>query len=433
MKIFYDMIKTMKTIKPQTLKGFRDFLPKEMVIRQKVIDTLKKVFESYGFEPLETPALEYAETLLGKYGPDADRLVYTFTDRGGRQVGLRYDLTVPASRVLAQYADKIPLPFKRYQIQSVWRAEKPQKGRYREFTQCDADIFGTASPLADAEIIALIYNCLKAVKFENFIIRINSRQVIFSLLKNLGITNQQEQLKMTRIIDKLDKIGRQKVAEELKEPEKLFALLQKAKPDENLKKVLDYLPKLGIEAKYFKFDPTLVRGLDYYTGPIFETIVEKPKNLPDRSAGGPADEQIGSLGGGGRYDNLVATLGGPNLPATGYSFGLDRICEVIQKQNLWPEISATSTKVLVTIFSADLLEKSLELASLLRDKGINTELYPEAEDKLDKQIKYADKKGIPYVLILGPEEVEKKMITLKSLRTGRQTTVPPEKIISYLP
>ncbi len=411
-------------IKLQTLKGFRDFLPEEMVIRQKVINTLKEVFASYGFEPLETPALEYAETLLGKSGEETDKLVYSFEDKGGRKVGLRYDLTVPVSRVLAQYQGQIPLPFKRYQIQTTWRAEKPQKGRYREFTQCDIDSFGSASPLVDAEIIAVVFNCLKKLGFEKFVIKINSRQVLFELMKGVGIA-EDKQLAVVRSLDKLEKTDPGEVKSELKQLglteekiKKLFSLIEKAQPDKNLEQLFKYLKELGVEEKYYQFEPTLARGLDYYTGPIFEAVVEKPK--------------IGSIVGGGRYDNLIADLGGPDVPATGVSFGLDRICDVIQEQNLWPNLPPTLTKVLVSIFSPEYLENSIEIANRLRAEGLPTELYLDPETKLDKQLKYADKKGIPYVIILGPEEIKKGKVTLKDMKTGTQEKISLKNLIPKL-
>lgn len=409
----------------QPLKGFRDFLPEQMVIRQRVIDTLKQVFESYGFEPLETPSLEYSTTLLGKYGEDADKLVYTFKDKGGREIGLNYDLTVSTSRVLALYQGKIPLPFRRYQIQRIWRAEKPQKGRYREVLQCDVDTFGIASPLADAEIVALTYDCLKRLNFEKFTIKVNSRQVLFKLMGDLGIKQKNQQLSILRTIDKLDKTNLSEVKNELKQKgfssekiEKLLSLVKSAQPDKNLKQLFNYLNNFKVDKKFYQFDPTLVRGLDYYTGPVFETYVEKPK--------------IGSITGGGRYNNLVAALGGPDIPATGTSIGLDRICDVIKEQNLWPEISPTPTKVLVTVFSPELLDKSIKIATLLRSSNkVNTELYPNPSAKLDKQLKYANRKGIPYVAILGPDEVKKNEVTIKDLKTGQQKSLSLNKINQF--
>ncbi len=411
--------------KSQTLKGFRDFLPEEMAIRQKVIKTLEKVFESYGYAPLETPSLEYAETLLGKYGEEADKMVYTFKDKGNRNLGLIYDLTVPASKVLALYSQKINLPFKRYQIQRIWRAEKPQKGRYREVLQCDIDSFGTTSPLADAEIIAIIYDCLKKLNFKKFSIRINSRQVLFKMMKDLGITQEKQQLSIFRSLDKLEKFKISEVKNELKKKglsqekiNKLFSLIKTAQPDDNLKQLFNYLKSFEINEKYYQFDPTLVRGLDYYTGPIFETYVEEPK--------------IGSITGGGRYDKLVADLGGPDIPATGTTIGLDRICDVIKEKNLMPDLSPTPIKVFVTIFSSEYFENSIETIKKLRKSGINVELYLDPNAKLDKQLKYADRKNIPFVIILGPEEIKKKVITLRDMKAKSQKQLSLKQLLEKL-
>jgi histidyl-tRNA synthetase len=413
----------MAKIKPQTLKGFRDFLPEEMVIRQKVINTLKEVFESYGFQPLETPALEYAETLLGKYGEEADKLIYAFEDKGGRKVGLRYDLTVPVSRVLAQYQNQIPLPFKRYQIQRVWRADKPQAGRYREFLQCDIDIIGSSSFLSDAEIITCLLACIEKLGIKDYKLFINDR----NFFKEQGI----EEIKIIRALDKLPPlfkdefpgneiitILRDKASLSLEESEKKEREIENAPEPESIVKIKEFAKKMGADIDKIKFSPWLARGLDYYTGPIFELVARGTKNL--------------SLGGGGRYDNLIAKLGGPNIPATGVSFGLDRICDVIKEQNLWPEVSPTSTKVLVTIFSPEFLEKSIETANKLRKAEIPTELFLDPETKIDKQLKYADKKGIPYVIILGPEEIKKGEVTLKNMKTGAQEKTSLENLIPKL-
>lgn len=417
-------MKKMKKNQPQALKGFRDFLPEDMAVRQRVINTLREIFESYGFEPLETPALEYAETLLGKYGAEADKLVYTFKDKGERKVGLRYDLTVPVSRVLAQYQNQIPLPFKRYQIQKVYRAEKPQKGRFREFTQCDIDSFGSSSPLTDAEIIAVTYESLKKLGFEKFTIKINSRQVLFKLMTDLGIKDQSKQLSLIQTIDKLDKKELGEVKKELQEKgltlgqvDSLLELLNNTKPDENLSELLDYLKLMGVDKSFYQFDPTLVRGLDYYTGPVFETYVEKPK--------------IGSITGGGRYDKLIAQLGGPDIPATGTTIGLDRICEVIKDQKLLPNFSPTPTKALITVFDPKYLACSIKLANNLRQK-VNTELYPDPKARLDKQFKYADRKGIPFAIVLGPDEIKQDKISLKNLKTGQQESLDFDTVIKKL-
>jgi histidyl-tRNA synthetase len=408
--------------KIQTLKGFRDFLPQKMVIRNEVIKRLRSVFERYGFEELQTPTLEYAEVLKGKYGEEAEKLMYLFQDPGGRDVGLRYDLTVPLARVASSYPE-IPKPFKRYQIQPAWRAENTQKGRYREFYQCDADIVGSNSPLADAEIIAVINDALSAIGFSSFTVRINSRQVLFSIMEMAGIPNEKY-LSVIQSIDKLDKKTKEEVELELetkgisKEQIKaVFDSISKAKPDEYLTETVSFAKKLGVSDN-LQFDPILARGLDYYTGPIYETVVKEPK--------------IGSITGGGRYDNLLKTLGGPNLPAVGTTLGLERICDVIEELNLWPDISRTSTKVLITIFSENILEKSLSLASMLRMNNINTEVYPELNSKMDKQLKYANQKGIPFVAIIGPDEASNDMVVLKDMKTGEQEKLSTDDIIKKL-
>ncbi len=407
---------------PQTLKGFRDFLPNEMRVRNFVLDTIRSVFENFGFEPLETPSLEYASTLLGKYGDEADRLVYTFKDRGDREVGLIYDLTVPVSRVLATYRNEIPLPFKRYQIQRVWRAEKPQKGRYREFVQCDFDIFGVESSLANAEIIAVIYKVLKSLAFNNFTIRINSRPLLFSILEESGITEKNQQLDVLRIIDKIGKIPEERVIEELEKNNftswvdgRDLKWLNSIRPSEDISKILDYLKSMGLEEKYYCFDPTLVRGLDYYTGSIFEAEIEGFS---------------GSVAGGGRYDNLIKQMGGPDIPAVGASLGLDRICEILSERCSVSNLNQAkpTTQVLVTIFDESLTSQSLEIFSILQSTEKNVEIYPDPTAKLEKQIKYADRKGIPFVAILGPDEVKENKVTIKDLRTGEQKTVGRKEI-----
>jgi len=393
----------------QTLKGFRDFLPNSMAIRSKVISTLKTVFESYGFSELQTPTLEYAEVLTGKYGEEAEKLMYLFKDQGGRAVGLKYDLTVPLARVMGQYPD-LPRPFKRYQIQPAFRAENTQKSRYRELYQCDIDTVGASSPTADAEILAIISDSLTALKFTDFTIRINSRQILFDLIIKSNIPSNKS-LTVLQSIDKLDKKTKEEVSLELETKQisslqikDLFYYLDKAQPNTQLKEIINLAKKMG--AKNVKFDPILVRGLDYYTGAIFETMVEKPK--------------IGSITGGGRYDQLIKTLGGPDLPAVGTTIGLDRICDVISDLNLWPDLPVSPTRILITIFSPDLINNSIELSLRLRQNSINCELYPDPNTKLDKQLKYTSQKGIPFAAILGPEEVAKKMVTLKNMQTGEQ-------------
>ena len=409
----------------QLLKGFRDFLPEQMRVRNYVLSVMKEVFESFGFEPLETPSLEYKQTLLGKYGQETDRLVYTFKDKGNRDVGLIYDLTVPVSRVLASYRNRIKLPFKRYQVQKVWREDRPQKGRYREFTQCDFDIFGVISPLADAEIIAIIFEVLRRLKLEKFVIRINSRQVLFTILEKLGIKEVKQQQAILQSIDKLDKKSVETVREELIQKgftdglvESVFKELKRAVPDQNLQLMLELVESFGVPKEFFRFDPTLARGLAYYTGIIFETIMKEPK--------------IGSVTGGGRYDKLISQLGGPDIPATGTTIGLDRICDVISELKLFKERRKTTTQVLVTVFNESLINESLKNFRLLKEKCLNVEIYLDLGSSLKKQLKYADKKGIPFAIILGPKEMKDKMVIIKIMKTGEQIKVKDRELLKIL-
>jgi len=400
----------MSTTTPQTLKGFRDFLPSQMAVRNAVKKICVDTFELFGFQPLETPTLEYASVLTGKYGKEADKLIYTFTDKGGREIGLKYDLTVPTARVLSSY--NLPLPFKRYQIQPVFRADNTQKGRYREFLQCDVDCFGYKSPLVDAEVITIIFNILEKLNFKKYSIRINNRE----LLKNIPNT-------VLQTIDKFQKIGETGVKDELKskgisddEINKTIDYIKTVQPDDYLKQVFAALDKFGVPKTVYTFDPTMVRGLDYYTGVIFETYVEEPK--------------IGSITGGGRYDNLVKTLGGPDIPAVGTTMGLDRIVDCILELNLMPEISKTKTKIMVANFGET--DKELELLNLLRNNNISSTYYFIASDKLGKQISYADNLGIEYIAIIGENEAKENKVTLKNLKTKEQNLLSLKDIINKL-
>lgn len=401
------MIKNM--IKPQTLKGFRDFLPMEARKRQFVINTLKKVFESYGFEPLETPSLEYEEILLGKYGQEGDKLMYRFEDNGKRKVALRYDQTVPLARVVAQYQNELPMPFKRYQIQNVWRAENPQKGRFREFLQCDIDTVGTSSSLADAEIIEIAATALKILGLKDFKILINDRKN-FDNIKKRAIP----------ILDKLAKIGEDKVKMYLRAEgldDKILDEVKNLPITKELKNIVNLLEKLKIDKSNIKFSPTLARGLDYYTGVIFEIEIE--------------GYSAGVVCGGGRYDNLIGLFANKQIPAVGFAFGFDRLMEAMEELNLFPTDLAT-TKVLVTIFSPEFKRQSFDISSLLRKSGVSTELYLDENAKLDKQLKYADQKGIPFAIIIGPEEVKNNTVTLKNLKTCSQKTIPQKDLIKEL-
>lgn len=407
----------------QTLKGFRDFLPKEAKKRQFLKNKFVEVFELYGFEPLETPALESQELLLGKYGDEADKLIFKFEDEGGRKVALRYDQTVPTSRVLAMYQQNLPMPWRRYQIQNAWRAEKPQKGRYREFIQCDVDIFGTTSPLSDAELLSLGCTLLKNLGFKNFKILLNDRQVLFNLMKYSGIEDAMH-LSVIQTIDKLDKKTPEEVEEELlgkglkvEMVHKLFEELKKTKPTETLEKVISYSKNLGAPEEALKFQPFLARGLDYYNATIYEFVIE--------------GFQAGSVAGGGRYDNLIEKLCGVSIPATGYSWGFDRLIDAMDEAELFPE-STKRQGVLVSVFNPEVLEKASEAVKTLREEGISTEIFPDETVKLEKQLKYADKKGIKWLIVIGPEEVKKNVVILKDLETGEQEDLNLDKLIEKL-
>lgn len=399
----------------QTLKGFRDFLPTQKRQREFVAQKIKTSFELFGFEPLETPTLEYASLLLGKYGNEADKLVYQFEDNGSRQVALRYDQTVPTARVLSQYQNELPRQFRRYQMQNVFRADKPQKGRFREFAQCDIDIFGSTSSIADAEILACTFAAYRAIGFTEVELRVNDRETLLATLQPFA-TDKVSVLSIVQSIDKLDKLPADTVLAELvtkglspTNAQTALTELEQAQQSANLTAILDAAQQLGVPRSALKFTPQLARGLDYYTGMIFEVLI------PQYSGG--------SCGGGGRYDNLIQTLGGPAMPAVGMAFGFDRTVEAALELNLLPT-SLSATQVLVTIFNSELSAAALKTAHLLRQAGINTELYP-APDKLAKQLKLADQKNIPMVIVIGDDEAATNQIMVKDMATGtqQQTTV----------
>lgn len=397
------------SIEPKTLKGFRDFLPQDARKRNYVISALRRVFESYGFEPLETPSLEYANILKGKYGEE-EKLIYELITKGGDEAALRYDQTVPLARVIAQFPE-IPKPFKRYQIQSVFRGENTQKGRYREFVQCDADVIGSTSPLADAEILALVLDIYKELGLD-VMIKINDRANFENLDK-----------KYVAAIDKLEKIGESAVLSEMiekgmdeKDAKEALNSLQNKFLTDNLRQILDVLKSMGKDISKISYEPTLARGLDYYTGMIFETITE---------------DSTGSLCSGGRYDNLIGTFGNEEVPAVGFGLGFDRTIEVLEEKKLLPDLSSTA-KILVTIFNETTAKESQELTQFLREKNIKTDLYLDPVAKLEKQLKYADKKQIPFAAILGPQEIKDRKVNLKNLQNGSQVTISQEELINAL-
>ena len=427
---------------PRLYRGMRDFLPADMIVRERLIEKVREVFRRWGYVPIETPAIELLETLMGKYGEDADKLIYRLDHPDG--LGLRYDLTVPLARVMAMYGQNLPRPFRRYQIQPVWRAERAQKqkGRFREFIQCDVDIVGTSSPVADAEILAISAESLWALGFDGFEILLNHRKILRGLVHHTGF-DEKDELSVLRSIDKWDKIGREGVEEELgkkgfptEKVKKILDLIdiedtnwnllgriaeigedRIAEGVENLRKILQYLSAMGIGQDVIKFSPRMARGLDYYTGAIFETV------LPDYP-------HIGSLTGGGRYDDLIGMFGKEQIPACGTTIGLDRIITALGEMGKIPQVH-TFTCVLVTQFSPELAGESLNFAAKLRKAGIPTEVYPEPA-KLKKQFAYADKWKIPYVIVIGEDEAPHDLCVLKDMSTGEQRVISQEQAIKVL-
>ena len=394
-------------IKPQTLKGFRDFLPADALKRQYAIDIIRQTFERYGFQPLETPAVEYLETFSGQIGED-EKLFFKFTDAGGRKVALRYDQTVPTCRVIAQYPDKITLPFKRYQIQTVWRSEKPQKGRYREFLQCDADIFGVDNRTADAETVALTIDIYKNLGFKRPIAIINDRDLYQNIPYPAIVA-----------IDKLDKIGDGGVIAELKTKgfdKNILDRVKNNQPNDNLKTIFKYLDNYGFQDNY-RFKPTLARSFSYSNGTIWEIIDEA--------------WPTGSLAGCERFDSLVGKFSNRKVPGVGFAMGFDRTVLAMDELKLFPDLG-TKTKVLVTIFSPELLKQSQQITKKLRAKNINVDFYPDSEEKLPKQLKYANINQIPFVLMIGPDEAAKNVVTLKNMQTGQQETITLDQAIDVL-
>jgi histidyl-tRNA synthetase len=453
----------MSKVKPSLPKGTRDFLPEQMVRRQYVMNTVRGIFERYGYQPLETPTIEKLDVLSGKYGDEGESLIFKVLRRGsgleellqGRtefivskydqlvEEALRYDLTVPLSRVVAMYQNDLTLPFKRYQVQPVWRADRPQRGRYREFYQCDIDVVGTDSLFADAECIAVTCEVLRTLGFRNFKIKLNNRKLLNGIVSYAGVRAEMGN-QVFVAIDKLEKIGFDGVKKELlqgglndRQIKTVFAILEISGNNETilrtlssdygkedsiqtgaaeLRQVCDGLRSFGVEDSECQIDLFLARGLGYYTGPIFESIVEEPK--------------IGSLSGGGRYDRLIGIFLGRDIPACGTALGIERIIDVMSELDMFPE-SKTNTKVLVTQFDAATRTAAFQFARELREAGVNTETYLE-DAKFKKQMSYADKRQIPFVAILGPDEVQAGEVTIKEMKSGEQKRMTFAGAIDYL-
>jgi len=402
----------MKKKVPSKLKGFRDFLPLEKRQRDFIKKIIEKTFVLHGFLPIETPTLESASLLLGKYGDEADRLVYVFEDKGKRKVGLRYDQTVPTARFLANYKDKLPAYFKRYQTQSVFRAEKPQKGRYRELLQCDIDIFGSNSPVADAEILACTYDVFKNIGFNGVKFLVNDRLTLINLLTPFA-TEKVDVFSIIQSIDKLDKQTKEAVIAELEKKglsksvtEECLVSVFSGKPTDSLSKIIDLAVKLGVPRENIVFTPFLARGLDYYTGMIFEAKLEGDR---------------GSLCGGGRYDGLIEQLSGISIPAVGVGLGFDRIVEKAVELNLVN--SSYDNNILVTVFSEEYLPQSLEITKKLRELNLISDIYVGKIAGIGKQFKYANKEGYDYVVVIGENEVKTNSVVIKNMKTEEQITL----------
>jgi len=443
-----------KKITPTLPKGTRDFGPGEMKKREYLFKIFKDTFSLYGFNALETPSMENINVLNGKYGEEGDKLIFRILDSGDfikdvdnieskdsnnlrkeiSKKGLRYDLTVPFARYVSMNRDKITLPFKRYQIQNVWRADRPQKGRFREFYQCDVDYIGTKSIVCEAEIIDLVYSIFEKLKIQDFSVKLNNRKVLFGIVKTLSLQDNFD--KICIIIDKIDKIGKDKFIEELKniglsksQIEKLNSVLFiDGSNDDKIKFLKDFLSKssTGLEgineienltklSNEFIFEINLARGLSYYTSSIFEVILN--------------EKNIGSLCGGGRYDDLTEIFGYKDISGIGISFGIERIYEIMKERNLFPDSINKKDTVLVCSMSEKYLDDSLRISSILRNNNISTDLYPD-NPKLKKQLQYANNNDIPYVIIIGEDEVTSKLYTLKDMETGSQEKLGIDEIIS---
>jgi histidyl-tRNA synthetase len=428
--------------KPSILKGFRDYLPEQMILRQEIIRRFRDVFERHGFEPLDTPAIEYLEVLTGKAGEN-EKLMYGFEDHGGRRVGLRYDLTVPLARVVAMHQAEIVLPFKRYHIAPVWRADRPQRGRFREFWQCDADIAGVSSMAADAEIISVLTDGLAAVGLENSSVLISHRRI----LERIAVKSHIPEAKAAtvyRSVDKLDKIGVDGVLEEMvsggidqasasavletislggSTSELLGELRVRLESDQlavaaldEMSQLFQLLDQMGVPSDKAVFDLTLARGLDYYTGPVYEAKVTEPK--------------VGSVAGGGRYEGLIGSFGGRPISATGVSLGLERIIEVVREHGTIP-IPTSVAQIFIPVVDRR-IGLAAGLANDLRAAGFKSDLSLLEEKSLGEQLKYADRRGIGFAAILGPDELDRSVVAIKNLQTGEQVEVDRDAVFDTL-
>lgn len=461
-------------MKPSIPKGTRDFSPMEMARRNFILNTIRIVYERYGFQQIETPVMENLSTLMGKYGEEGDKLIFKILNSGNyisefkddndiievknrgeksftlkiSEKALRYDLTVPFARYVVMHQNGITFPFKRYQMQPVWRADRPQKGRYREFYQCDADVIGSDSLLNEVELVQIIQDVFSQLKV-GVSIKINNRKILSGIAEIIGEADKI--IDITVAIDKLDKIGIEKVNEELRSKGVSETAVQKIQPlfsvkgsteeklsflnsflaiseigrkgIEEIVTLIDYLKILNVKPETLDLDITLARGLNYYTGAIFEVKVDDARS-----------NFSGSILGGGRYDDLTGIFGLPNVSGVGISFGIDRIYDVMLEMNLFEQLqlNESTTKVLFVNFGKEEEKYSLSILSKLRNAGINSEIYPDAAAKMKKQMSYADAKKIPYVVLIGTEEMQTGKLTLKNMQSGEQEKVSLEELINKM-
>ena len=451
--------------KPSIAKGTRDFLPAEVAKRSYIFETIRKSFETYGFAPIETPSFELSSTLLGKYGEEGDRLIFKILNSGEKvrkadvtaleagnlarfsnslaEKALRYDLTVPFARFVVQHQNEISFPFKRYQIQPVWRADRPQHGRYQEFYQCDADVVGSDSLLYEVDFILLFDEVLTSLEIPDFTIKLNNRKILTGIAELSGETDKI--IPITVAIDKLDKIGKEGVVKELKEKglsddalnkiEPLFELKGDTKTRlsemkaylktseiglegiAELEDVLNRVEMLGLKRAKIEFDVTLARGLNYYTGAIFEVKANGVK--------------MGSICGGGRYDDLTGVFGMKGMSGVGISFGADRIYDVITELDLFPETVDNRLDLLFVNFGTKEELHCLNLVKRMRAEGVSSELYP-ASVKMKKQMKYANDRGVKYIALIGENEIEKNMLLIKDMETGNQLELSFDAAVAHL-
>jgi histidyl-tRNA synthetase len=435
----------------QPARGMRDFLPDDIRRREHVISVVRDVYDRYGFEPLETPAAENIDTLLGKYGDEGNKLIFKILKRGEHEasgqadLALRYDLTVPLARVVAEYQATLPKFFKRYQIQPVWRADRPARGRFREFYQCDIDAIGSTSLVVEAEMCAAASDVLTGLGFADFTIRLNHRRLLTQLLTLSGLPEDKHSSALIAI-DKLDKAGKEVVISELVgigtasvnagQLLHMFLMEDVSTNEQKLERLREFFANSLVEpdalqdlsrllqlsahtsaGKHVKLDPSLARGLSYYTGTIMEI------NVPDLA---------GSLGGGGRYDNLIGTFLGREVPACGFSLGLERILVVMDERKMFPEsIVGRSSDVMVTLWNDASAADALTLAAALRRDGLRVDVYPEP-DKLGKQFKYASSRHTPFVIVAGDDERKAGAVTVKDMVSGEQTTISRLEVPAYI-